>query len=174
VRNQPDRPTKTLKQKPNNLDGPRFIFGAPTFRESEDVKHTTFTADEFEPAMSQHDRSPMPVSVQILSTLLYGAFAIVSVIIALNMFWPAGVVLAAILGWRGGFVPQNFTQVSAAEIAEKVRTLGPEAAQRSSGNASFDAYKQDIMQRLEDEQDSISGSHPERNPDHDLCQSLQC
>ena len=119
------------------------------------MKHTTFEAEEFESAMMQDNPNPMPVSVQILSTLLYGAFAIVSVIIALNMFWPAGVVLAAILGWRGGFVPQNFTQVSTRDIAEKVRNLSPEATQRSSGNASFDAYRRDIMQRLEDEQDSF-------------------
>ena len=107
-------------------------------------------ANQFETKMPSH-RQDMPVSVQIISTLMYGGFAIVSVVIALNMFWPAGVVLAAILGWRGGFVPQNFTQVSADEIVEKVRALSPEAAQRSSGNASFDAYRKDILERLESE-----------------------
>ena len=119
------------------------------------MMHTTFTENEFTSDLMTHPRNQMPVSVQIISTLMYGGFAIVSVIIALNMFWPAGVVLAAILGWRGGFVPQNFTQVSADEIVEKVRNLSPEATHRSSGNASFDAYRRDIMQRLEDEQNNF-------------------
>ncbi|MCP3970979.1 MAG: DUF2852 domain-containing protein [Rhodobacteraceae bacterium] len=103
----------------------------------------------------------MPVSVQILSTIIYGGFAITAVALAFAHFWPAGVALAAILGWRGGFVPQNFTQFDADAVVEKVRALGPEATQRSggnerpSGNASFDAFRDDMLRRLEDEQHSF-------------------
>lgn len=100
-------------------------------------------------------RREIPVVVQILSTLLYGGFAIASVAMAFAHFWPAAVALAIILGWRGGFGPNNFTQVSVDDVVEHLRTLGPEAQQRRSGNASFDAYRHDVLQRLEQEQDSF-------------------
>ncbi|GKY88953.1 DUF2852 domain-containing protein [Sinisalibacter aestuarii] len=116
--------------------------------------HATMTTERgfARPAPAQ---PRMPVSVQILSTLIYGAFAITAVALAFVHFWPAGVALAAILGWRGGFVPQNFTQVNADEIVEQLRSLGPEARERTSGNASFDAYRTDTLRRLEDEQHSF-------------------
>ena len=47
----------------------------------------------------------IPVAVQILSTLLFAGFAIAVTIVALNVFWPAGLALAVVLGWRGGFAP---------------------------------------------------------------------
>lgn len=97
-------------------------------------------------------KNDMHISVQIISTLIYGGFAITAVALAFAHFWPAGVLLAAILGWRGGFVPQNFTQVDPEEIAKSVAKLGTEARQRSSGNSSFDAYRRDIIDRLETEQ----------------------
>lgn len=103
----------------------------------------------------QDGRRHMPVSVMILSTLLFGAFAITAVALAFTYFWPAGLVLAMILGWRGGFVPQAATLPSAEEMSERVRALSPEANQRSSGNASFDAYRADMLQRLEDEQEDF-------------------
>ncbi|MEJ2035443.1 MAG: DUF2852 domain-containing protein [Maritimibacter sp.] len=100
---------------------------------------------------------PVPVSVQILSTILYGAFAITAIAKAFPMFWPAGFVLAIILGWRGGFVSQNAPQMNPEEIVERVRALSPEAKQRSTGNSSFDAYREDTLKRLDEEQDSFEG-----------------
>ncbi|SMH55777.1 DUF2852 domain-containing protein [Maritimibacter sp. HL-12] len=112
--------------------------------------HATATPAAITPRAAAPER--MPVAVQILSTLIYGAFAITAVALAFVHFWPAGVALAALLGWRGGFVPQNFTQINADEIVAQVRALGPEARDRSSGNASFDAYRADTLRRLETEQ----------------------
>lgn len=97
----------------------------------------------------------MPIPVQILSTLVFGGFAITSVVMAFIHFWPAGVAVALVLGWRGGFGPQNFTQVSADEIVAKLKSVSPEAELRSSGNSSFDAYRRDMMARLEEEQDQF-------------------
>ena len=94
---------------------------------------------------------PMPVPVQVLSTLLFAAFAIPVTIVALNVFWPGGIALAIILAWRGGFAPG---QRAAQPIEETVKSLLPDAATapQSSGNASFDAYRSDMIARLETEQ----------------------
>lgn len=119
--------------------------------------NVTMTAD-YEPSRRKdRTRRDMPVAVQIISTLVYGGFAITAVAMAFVHFWPAGFALAAILGWRGGFVPQNFTQADADDIVERIKTLGPEAATRSSGNTSFDAYRSDIIQRLESERVNFEG-----------------
>ena len=100
----------------------------------------------------------MPISVQILSTLVFGAFAITATALAFVHFWPAGVVLAVILAWRGGFAPQSFARDGHGEIDIKLHKLGPEADQRrGSGNASFDAYREDLLQRLEQERQSFDG-----------------
>ena len=112
---------------------------------------TAETADFARPAARQ---SP-PVAVQILSTLLYGAFAITAVSLAFAHFWPAGVALAIVLGWRGGVVAQRFGAETDETILERVRALGPEAQTRASGNTNFDAYRADTLRRLEDEQDSF-------------------
>ena len=111
--------------------------------------------------MTQSDKSPqapvtrfLPVSVQLLSTLLFGAFGIVAVIFAFNASWIAGVAVAVLLGWRGGFAPGPW-QGYAAPSNEMLMSLTPEAQQRSSGNASFDAYRRDTITRLEQEQEKF-------------------
>lgn len=101
-------------------------------------------------------RRPIPVGVQVLSTILFGAFAITVTAIAFTHFWPAGVALAVILGWRGGFVPLGRGEDPAHDIIAEIRGLSPEAQARSSGNASFDAYRSDTLKRLEEEQESFS------------------
>jgi hypothetical protein len=116
----------------------------------------TFSHDDM-PAATHAPRRPIPVGVQVLSTILFGAFAITVTAIAFSHFWPAGVALAIILGWRGGFAPGiGHDHDQASEIIDGLRTLSPEAEARSSGNASFDAYRTDTLQRLEVEQESFS------------------
>jgi len=101
----------------------------------------------------------MPVSVQILSTLLFAAFAIPVTIVALNVFWPAGVALALMLGWRGGFAPGLAQRPMTADLSVMAPQADPASrtAPKASGNASFDAYRQDTMARLEQEQDKFEG-----------------
>lgn len=92
----------------------------------------------------------------MLSTLLYGAVAITATAIAFSHFRPAGVALAVILGWPGGFVPMGKGEDLAQGIIGEMREPGPEAEQRSSGNTSFDAYRSDTLKRLEEEQHDVS------------------
>ena len=124
----------------------------------------TMTADPFafstpnrEPApMSDHTphapQPQIPVAVQILSTVLFAAFAIPVTIVALNVFWPAGVAIAIILAWRGGFAPTGRPSPAPRNIEEAVHSLMPTSAQKTSGNASFDSYRADMIERLEVEQ----------------------
>lgn len=106
--------------------------------------------------MNDTTTQTMPTSVQILSTLLFAAFAIPVTIVALNIFWPAGIALALILGWRGGFAP---TQGNSAvrDLGELIQKVQPDSQKQTSGNATFDAYRTDTMARLEQEQVKFEG-----------------
>lgn len=103
----------------------------------------------------------MHLVVQILSTLLYGAFAITSVAIAFGHFWPGALALAAFLGYRGGFAPTMSRRGDARDdLVETLREVLYEEPKRHvtgqcTGNASFDAYRQDVLDRLEREQNSF-------------------
>lgn len=110
------------------------------------------TPNDRQDSAAQPQRPQIPLSVQILSTLLYGAFAITVVAIAFGHSWPAAVLLAAFLGWRGGFTP-NFGQPSAQDLVVQLRGVAHETPQRPHGNKSFESYRQDMLLRLEHEQD---------------------
>lgn len=97
-------------------------------------------------------RSQMPVAVQILSTILFAAFAISVSIVALVFFLPAGIALAIFLGWRGGFAPTLSRHHPVQDIA---RDIAPRSDRPSTGNNSFDAYRQATLDRLEQEQDKF-------------------
>ena len=104
-------------------------------------------------AQAAHSRHhQMPASVQVVSTILFAAFAIPVTIVALNIFWPAGVAIALILAWRGGFAPTGPAAAPPKDMSEAVQSLVPTTAQKSSGNASFDAYRASMIDRLEQEQ----------------------
>lgn len=121
---------------------------------------TLYMTEDFEThSQSTHQ---MPVAVQVLSTILFAAFAIPVTIVALNIFWPAGVALAIILAWRGGFAPTGTPSAPPRNMEEAVKSLVPTSAQKSaakgsSGNASFDAYRSDMIERLEVEQTNFEG-----------------
>jgi len=102
--------------------------------------------------MTSAPSNSMSTSVQILSILTFAGFAIPVTIVALNIFWPAGVAIAIILAWRGGFAPTGTIAPPAGDVEEIAKSLIPTTAQKTSGNASFDAYRQDMINRLEAEQ----------------------
>lgn len=116
----------------------------------------TMTADPHDFTAHSSANTPatpqIPVPVQILSTVLFAAFAIPVTIVALNVFWPAGVVIAIILAWRGGFAPTGRPAPAPRNIEDAVKSLMPTTAQKTSGNARFDAYRTDMIERLEMEQ----------------------
>ncbi len=95
--------------------------------------------------------SKPPLAVQILAIIGFTGFAIPVSIIAMNMFGLLGLLLAAFLGWQ-------WTRLAGlgrdARLTEAVDLLKPQVAssETSSGNSSFDAYRNELMQRLESEQ----------------------
>lgn len=96
------------------------------------------------------------VGVQILAIIGFTGFAIPVSIIAMDQFGYPGLALAGFLGYQ-------WTRLagigSNARLASAVAMLRPqvESQPTSSGNASFDAYRDDLMQRLEQEQQSFEG-----------------
>ena len=109
----------------------------------------------------QPDDRPIRISkpsvpVQILAIIGFTAFAIPVSIVAMGEFGVLGLALAAFLGWQwtrlAGLGGNN-------ELAATVALLKPqvEAPRPSSGNASFDAYRDDMMSRLERERTDFDG-----------------
>ena len=98
-------------------------------------------------------------AVRILSILAYTGFAIPVSIVAMVQFGVLGLVLAAVLAWQWTRVTGLYGDTtSLAEIIQDVRPDSPSAAEeKSSGNASFDAYRTALMERLEQEQESFEG-----------------
>ncbi len=95
----------------------------------------------------------MPVPVQVLSTIFFGIFGILAVILAFSASLVGGIIVALVLGWRGGFAPGGWAAGAATPSLQTLMSLAPEAGKRGSGNASFDAYRSDTLKRLEDEQE---------------------
>ena len=96
-----------------------------------------------------------PLVVQILAIIGFTGFAIPVSIIAMNMFGILGLLLAAFLGFQ-------WTRLagigSDARLNLAVDLLKPQVAdQESSGNATFDAYRSELMNRLETEQANFEG-----------------
>ena len=97
-----------------------------------------------------------PLVVQILAIIGFTGFAIPVSIVAMGEFGVLGLVLAAFLAYQwtrlAGFG-------SDARLAEAVNMLKPqvEEALAPSGNASFDAYRSEMLDRLEEEKTSFDG-----------------
>ena len=115
----------------------------------------------FEMTNEHHDPhtiqlSKPPVVVQILAILGFTGFAIPVSIIAMDQFGLLGIALAAFLAWQ-------WTRVAGiggdARLEAAVDILKPNVATKSapSGNSSFDAYRNELLNRLEKEQSSFEG-----------------
>lgn len=95
--------------------------------------------------------------VRILTILAYTGFAIPVSIVAMDQFGVLGLVLAALLGWQWTRVAGLNSGPDVTDIVMNVRPDSPKAEEKSSGNASFDAYRTSLMERLEQEQESFEG-----------------
>ena len=94
-----------------------------------------------------------PVAVQILSVIAFGVVSIVGVAVAFDANWIAGLIVTAVIvaTWARSrtFGGKGFAKASHKPSVEQVAPAVP--AQRTSGNASFDAYRQETLARLEQE-----------------------
>lgn len=102
---------------------------------------------------NSHIENAPPVAVQVLSIIGFGVFSIVGVSLAFSENWIAGIVVAAIVTgtWASTrtFGGRGFT---GRKRAKKVASVAPHIdGHQSSGNASFDAYRADMIARLEQE-----------------------
>ncbi len=108
-----------------------------------------------------HDRRALrtrpSTGVRIIAILAYTGFAIPVSIVAMSMFGLPGLLLAVILAWQWTRVAGIGEHYSMSEIVGEVAPESPTSEPKSSGNASFDAYRSDLMTRLEEEQKSFEG-----------------
>ncbi|MEL7098306.1 MAG: DUF2852 domain-containing protein [Pseudomonadota bacterium] len=81
-------------------------------------------------------------SIRIVSLVLFTGFSIPVSIVAMVQFWPAGIALAAFLGWQ-------LTRIAGVGLEPQIKDLLPDRATETSGNASFDAHRADLLKRLE-------------------------
>lgn len=99
-----------------------------------------------------------PLVVQILAIIGFTAFAIPISIIAMSEFGVLGLFLAAFLAYQWTQLAGMGTE---AHLKAAVKALKPQVDDSprpaSSGNASFDAYRNELLNRLEQEQTSFDG-----------------
>ncbi len=95
--------------------------------------------------------------VHILAILGYTGFAIPVSIVAISEFGFLGLVLAAFIAWQWINVINLGGNASVDEIVDKLRPSVEESTAKPTGNASFDAYKAELMERLEKEQTNFEG-----------------
>lgn len=94
-----------------------------------------------------------PVAVQVLSVIAFGIVSIVGVAVSFEANWIAGLIVTAVIAttWARSrtFGGKGFTKPSKKHSVQEVAPNLP--ARQSSGNASFDAYREDTLKRLERE-----------------------
>ncbi len=104
---------------------------------------------------AEADARFQPFALQVLGLIFYAGFAIVATVLAFVHFWPAGIVLALFIAWRGFGPPRPHAADAIDRVIGAVMPGTESVAQRPTGNASFDAYRQDMLNRLEQEQKSF-------------------
>lgn len=93
---------------------------------------------------------------QVLSMIFFAIFAIVATVLAFIFFPPGGVALAIIFAIRG-FGPIVGKDRTSKKRNRKAMAVRPDAGFASAvvlpstGNVSFDAYRTDMLERLESE-----------------------
>lgn len=116
----------------------------------------TYAATEAPRVLREPKPETVSTGVHVLSLLLFAGFAIPTTIIMMDEFWPAGFALAVTFAvfWPS-LSPSKKKGLGVAEVESIVKDLVPTSQPRSSGNASFDAYRADVLDRLETEQENF-------------------
>lgn len=112
-------------------------------------------AEASAPSHHAGNADKIPVVVQILSVIGFGVFSIVAVSLAFAENWIAGLAVGLVLAviWSGSrtFGGGNKIDQGTAHIVAKVAPSVREETRKSSGNTSFDAYREETLKRLEEE-----------------------
>ena len=87
----------------------------------------------------------MPLGLRIVALVLFTGFAIPVSIVAIVTFWPAGMALAALLGWLWIQLASGSDARDAAAAPDRPAMPAP------TGNRSFDGYRADLLDRLDAE-----------------------
>ncbi|QBY00709.1 DUF2852 domain-containing protein [Rhodophyticola sp. CCM32] len=106
---------------------------------------------------ADHAPAYIPLPVQILTLIFYAGFAISVSIVAMALFGVIGVVLAVLFAWQWARLPALNGQAALNDRIKSLRPNMPAPEPQSSGNASFDAYRDALMRRLEQEQAEFEG-----------------
>ena len=77
---------------------------------------------------------------------------IAAMVLGFIFIWPVGLALLAYLIWSKRMFTRSSCGERRARHFDRHCGWGGQSATRSSGNAAFDAYKADMLRRLEDEQ----------------------
>ncbi len=103
-------------------------------------------------ARSQSDHTRPHLAVQIIAVIMLGVVSIVAVSMAFDATWVAGIAVLAILfplwmkspAFTGHAGPRH-ARPDVEDVAPSMPAIKP------TGNASFDAYRNDMLARLEQE-----------------------
>ncbi|WP_425039048.1 DUF2852 domain-containing protein [Primorskyibacter sp. S187A] len=110
---------------------------------------------------SAHSRPPRGVSgfVLVVIMVLYTGFAIPVSVVAMGNSFFFGLALAAFLAYQWTRLPAILTGMApeSASVEDVAPQMPETTTTASSGNASFDAYRSDVLGRLEREQEKFEG-----------------
>ncbi len=98
--------------------------------------------------------------IQILSVIAFGAVSIVAVSMAFAAFWVAGLVTTAVIAgtWSGSNMFGSRRRWRRKAHRQAVRNVAPSVHKgQSTGNASFDAYRAEMLDSLEQESRDFEG-----------------
>lgn len=98
-----------------------------------------------------------PVAVQILAIIGYTGFSIPVAIIALSEFGIMGIFVVLLIIWGWTEVLNLGTKPTMSDIVDRMRPQAEDTRDQGTGNASFDAYKAELLTRLEKEQTNFEG-----------------
>jgi len=143
------------KKTPKALHRARTLRAPPRFHGVINVTMTT------EHPNSPPDELPVPRlsgPTFIVVMVLYTGFALPVSIVAMVHSFPIGVLLAAFLAWQWTRLPAQLSDMTPQQSFQSLMPqISKQPTKAPSGNASFDAYRTELMDRLEKEQAGFEG-----------------